>query len=79
MAVQRSATAVWKGTLFEGSGTFTVASGVDPRARRYVAGAHRELRRQDESRGTGRRRARVVFLDGPVEPVGTERDSLPIS
>ena len=30
MAVQRSATAVWKGTLFEGSGTFTVASGSIP-------------------------------------------------
>lgn len=27
MAIQRSATAVWNGTLFEGSGSFNVASG----------------------------------------------------
>jgi lipoyl-dependent peroxiredoxin len=30
MSIERSATAVWKGTLFEGSGTFTVGSGAIP-------------------------------------------------
>ena len=66
MALTSEATTVWTGTLFEGSGNVALDSSGLADVRRELGGARRGRREHDESRGTARRRALVVLLDGPL-------------